>query len=633
MKKRILLPLFLLIALISKATEGEYAISKIPSELLKNAHAVTRIENTRFEVIGIRKAVYYYKVAYTILNENGDRFAQCLEYYDKMLSVSSISGTLFDAYGKKIKSLKKSDIQDRSGTEGSLADDNRLKYHNFYHKTYPYTIEYEVEKKYDYTMFYPGWAPQGDRNLSVQSARAEVILPLNLHFRYKAFNIKNEVVVSENRSSRTYTWAINNVLAIEMESYAPFWSELAPAVYMGPVQFAIEGYEGNMGTWQDFGKFVYALKAGKDILPENIKATVHTLTDGIGTAHKKVETLYEFMQKNTRYISIQLGIGGWQPYNAQYVATNRYGDCKALTNYMFSLLKEAGIKSYYTLINAGYDRRFFIQDFPSSQFNHVILCVPLPKDTVWLECTSQTLPAGYLSGFTSDRPALLVDESGGQLVRTPKYGIAENLQIRNIKASLNASGSLNLDVITYYKAMQEDNLHSLVNSYSKEKILEYLKEEIDLPNYDVTDFNYKQIPSELPSIIETLKIVASNYAQVSGKRVFIVYNLLSKLGRQPVFADSRKYDVELKTEYTDVDSVQIALPAGYQPESVPKDVTFESRFGRYSSRVFFKDDKIYYYRKMEQYSGRFPAKDYNDMVRFYEQVYKADRGRIVLVKQ
>ena len=44
-------------------------------------------------------------------------------------------------------------------------------------------------------------------------------------------------------------------------------------------------------------------------------------------------------------------------------------------------------------------------------------------------------------------------------------------------------------------------------------------------------------------------------------------------------------------------------------------------------------NKIYYYRKMENYSGRFSAKEYAALVNFYDAIYKADRNRIVLVKK
>src|SRR5690606_27634424 len=125
---------------------------------------------------------------------------------------------------------------------------------------------------------------------------------------------------------------------------------------------------------------------------------VEKLIAGVTDEKEKISILYKYLQQNTRYISIQLGVGGWQPFDAAYVAKNGYGDCKALTNYMQSLLKTAGIPSYYTVVYAGssgYAQNRFVEDLPSNQFNHVILCVPGMKDTTWLECTSQQSPPGY----------------------------------------------------------------------------------------------------------------------------------------------------------------------------------------------------------------------------------------------
>jgi hypothetical protein len=65
---------------------------------------------------------------------------------------------------------------------------------------------------------------------------------------------------------------------------------------------------------------------------------------------------------------------------------------------------------------------------------------------------------------------------------------------------------------------------------------------------------------------------------------------------------------------------------------LPKDVSLINKFGKYISSLKLSGDTIIYYRLLEQKSGRYPAKEYNDLVKFYEQVYKADRSKIVLVK-
>ena len=635
MKQFFLLSSSLLAATICFAGDGDYAVSKISAELTKNADAVLRMEDLRFEINSTRDAVEKNHYVITILNENGDKWADFSEYYDKLREVSSVEGYLYDASGKQLKKMKYKDLQDFSGVGGSnLIDDNRIKHHNFYYKVYPYTVEYDIEISYKNTLFFPMWSPQqGGEKLSVEKSQMSVICPADYQFRYKAFQYSGNPVTTNEKNKKITTWSASNMPAILKETYEPTWHELSTVVIYGPTDFQVGDYKGNMASWQDFGKFVYALKQNRDILPEPVRQKVHALTDGTTDIKKKIQVLYEYMQKNTRYISIQLGIGGWQPFDASYVASKGYGDCKALTNYMYSLLKEAGIQSYYTLIRAGSNAQYITDDFPSQQFNHAILCAPVNKDTVWLECTSQTLPAGYLSDFTSDRFALLVDENGGKLIRTPKYGLKENLQVRHIQAKLDNEGTLMVKAGSKYEAEQQDEIQGVINALSKDKVKEYLHDHFDFATYDINSFNYKENKSELPSVNEDLDISVSNYATITGKRLFIVPNVMTRTHRRLKEDEDRKYDIVLKSEYTDIDSVEIELPAGYELESKPQDVNVNNKFGKYSNSLKLSGNKLVYYRSMEQYSGRFPAKDYKDLVAFYESIYKADRNKVVLVKK
>lgn len=617
------------------AASGGYPVSAIPEALLKKADAVKRMEQISFELYGNDEAVLKKKYAITILNENGDRHSYFSEYYDKFREIRNIEGALFDASGKELKRLKNKQIIDFSGSDGSsLADDNRNKLHSFYHRVYPYTVEYEVEIKYEGTLFFPVWLPREDEKFSVESSSITIIYPENNPVRYRAFNFTGQPVAgSSGKEKKSLTWEIQSLPAIEDEYASPDWFEINMVVLFGPTAFEMEKYKGDMSSWKEFGKFVYTLKQGRDQLPDKVMATVHQIADDAATPFEKISRLYDYMQQNTRYISVQLGIGGWQPFDATYVATKAYGDCKALTNYMYSLLKEAGINSYYTLVRAGRKTSEVIADFPAQQFNHVILCVPLGKDSVWLECTSQTLPAGYLGDFTCNRYALLIDENGGHLVRTPKYGMKENLQLRNVKAILEADATLNVKSFTTYGGLQQDRYHDLINSLSKEKIKEELHEDLDFATYDIRSFDYKEKKSAKPEIEESLDIMVSNYATVTGKRLFIQPNVMTRNHRKLPVDSARKYDIDISVEYKDVDTVEITLPGGYTAESVPKDVSFSNKFGKYQSSVKLEGSRLFYFRSMEHNAGRFPAADYAELVKFYETIYKADRGKVVLVKK
>ena len=614
--------------------DEDYAVGRIPATLLKGANVIKRMETIRFEITEGNKATYYHKVAYTILNELGEQWSFFGEGYDKLRSIESFEGSLYDASGKKLKSLKKGDIKDVTGSDdASLIDDNRIKWHSFFYKNYPFTVEYEVEVRYKGTMFLPRWVPQERSIMGVQQSSIAVVSPASNPLRYKMFNYKAEpVITTDSKSNQVYTWEVKDMAPVESEYAAPPWHQLTTSVFMTTEKFMLEDYQGSNASWKDFGRFVYDLKKDRDLLPDDVKQKVHQLTDEVSDPKEKIRKLYEYMQQNTRYISIQLGVGGWQPFDAKYVSSKKYGDCKALSNYMYSLLKEAGIRSVYTVTGRGYDTDYFFMDLPSSQFNHAVLFVPLGKDTTWLECTSQTLVPGYVGADNSNRYALAVDENGGVLVSTPKYGLNENLQTRYVSAVIDEQGHLTAIIKTMYRAQQQDNLHEIINGLSKDKLMEFLKEEVDLATYDIKSYEYKEEKSALPVINETLDLVADNYATVSGKRLFVIPNIITRTHLKMKADESRKHEVVLGFEFKDIDTTEIKIPAGYSPESVPIDIKIENKFGRYTASVKLAGDKITYYRHYEHYSGRFPAKDYADLVKFYDAIYKADRNKVVLVK-
>ncbi|ANE53662.1 DUF3857 domain-containing protein [Flavisolibacter tropicus] len=634
MKRTVYLFCISILTAFTIRAQPNYNVKAIPDSLLKNANVVKRVEEMMFEIKSTTSSTLRHKYAVTILNENGDEQAQFVEWYDKMREVSEIEGSLFDATGKLIKKLKTKDIQDLSGVSDiSLMEDTRVKAHNFYYKVYPYTVEYSVTIKQNQSFHFPTWETQNDEYIAVEKTSFTVTCPSDYTIRYKALNYKGEPSIKTDKGQKSFNWRLTNKPAIESESFSPRWQELTTMVRIAPTAFEVQGYSGNMASWTDFGKFLYELKKGRDVLPDLIKQKVQQLTAGISDNKQKVKLLYDFLQKNTRYISIQLGIGGWQPFDAAYVANKGYGDCKALTNYMYSLLKEANINSYYALIRAGANDTYLMEDFPSNQFNHAILCVPMQNDTLWLECTSQTAPAGYMGEFTGNRKALIINENGGTLVSTPRYSLNDNRQTRSITGVIDETGKLHANAKSVYAAVRQDYLHQMINNLSRDKIKEVLQKKFDLATYNINDFAYQEQKSEHPEILEQLDVDVNNYATITGKRLFITPNVLNRSNTKLNTETERLTDISINYEFKDIDSVIIDLPNGYEPESIPQSLSLKTKYGYYSSILKLEKNKLTYIRIREQYAGKYPAKDFKELADFYDRIYKADRSRLVLVKK
>ena len=307
------------ILLITTCTvEGQsYNVSLIPDSLTKDANAVKRYDEFRIEIKEPGKAKTYERHAYTILNEAGDRYAAYYSAYDRFNDINAISGSLFDAAGKELKNVKKKDIEDISaGDEESLMTDTRYKGHNFYYRSYPYTVEYEEEDEMHGIFDLPDWYPQSNNLMSVQYSKFVVITPKDLEIRYKEYNFSVPPVITETGDKKTYTWEIRNLPIRKAEAFQPSWREIMPIVRLAPTDFEIQGFKGNMTSWENFGMFINSLLQGRNALPDAVKQKVHELTDGITGSREKTKVLYTFLQQNTRYISVQLGIGGWQPWNA-----------------------------------------------------------------------------------------------------------------------------------------------------------------------------------------------------------------------------------------------------------------------------------------------------------------------------
>ena len=630
--KKLLLVIIVSFTISAKA-QNKYDVNRIHPDLLNNANAVIRMDDTNFEVKSAGRATEKIHYAVTILNNKADEYASFYSVYDKLMSVAHLKVVVYNSKGDKIRDFNKGDFKDRSLiSDFSVYEDNRVKTLDVYETTYPYTVEFTATKEYNGILTYPQWSTLSSFNISLESSSYTITLPESLSLRYKQSPL-TKVAEQTLNGQKVYRWQTGSIKAFKSEPLSTGIRKLVPWAVLSPNEFEYDNSTGNLSTWASLGEWINNLNKDGDLLNEATIQKVKALTSGITDRKKKIEVLYDYLQNSTRYVSVQLGIGGFKPINADKVAQMSYGDCKALSNYMKALLKQAGIHSELVLLKSEESVDGSLnEDFPSiGQANHMILCVPAAKDTVWLECTSQRMPVGYLGSSNSNRKVLLITKDGGRITKTPLYSANHNKQSRVCKVDINASGASAANITTEYEYEQFDNIFGqLLREPVNQK--KYLYESLDIANAEISSYAYEQPDKQKPRLIEKVDLKINDLTAAGGDKLFLTLNLMNKRSYVPELVDNRLTDFALQMNYTDVDQIRYELPKDYKVEFLPKDIQLSSDFGEFTVKTTVTGSTITYVRTQKMYSNRYPAPRFKELVEFYKAIYKADKQKAVLTK-
>jgi Domain of Unknown Function with PDB structure (DUF3857) len=619
--------------------QNDFAIAKIPDNIKSGADAVVRFDNTEFIIESYDKTITKHHWAVTIFTEKGENdHAMFKAYYNKFTKIKKIEGEIYDKGGSQLKKLKNSDIEDLGTSENYEISEDRIKIARFGKKYYPlpYTVVFSYEEESSNTFFYPSWHVISDEKVGLQSSIFTVKSFNPNAYRKKEFNLPSGSTISKEGKYAIERWEAKDLNPIKAEEYSKY--EFLPSLHLAPIEYKMAEFSGSAKTWDDIASFYRTINEGRDVLPLETIAKLRKHVGQEKDPAKVTKLVYEFMQSHTRYFLVALGIGGWQCLKAEKVAQAGYGDCKALTNYTVALLKEMGIKAYPALIyggDSGGDVEKF-RDFPISKFNHVLACVPMQKDTIWLECTSQTNPAGYQGSFTGNRLALLVLDNGSKLVSTTQYTPEKNLQRREANVKIDDIGNATVKLNSTYAGIQNETRSSLFESLSTTEQKDWLLKSLNIPNFDILNFKLSQEKSKMPKVTEEINLIANRYASFSGERMFIKPNLMTRFASNPIDEEERKTGLYLNpNEYSflDEDKIEFEIPAGYASEYLPKDVKSVFTFGEFNSKVVVNANKMTFTRSLKVKGGLYSKEEFANWKTFLKTINKSDNQKVAFIKE
>jgi hypothetical protein len=629
MKKDLCLLAFNLIVFSAFSQVPSYDAASIPEKLKVGAHVIKRFEQVTFEVKDIDRAVSSIHRVYTILDAEGESELSFVAQTNKLVKIDEVDIRTYDELGLQTGRYKKKDLNKQANLDG-LVVDGMFYYITIKALKYPVTVEYKYEINYSGTEHYPSYFIQNsDEGVQYSSFTASV--PADLDLRYKEQKIAIQPGITNIGGIKTYKWEVKDLPACKYEEGSVGDQFYYPSVILAPNKFRHYNTYGDMSTWKSLGKWGYDLQEGLDELPQERKDFFVSLVKNATTDREKIALVYDYLQKNFRYVSIQLGIGGVKPFPANFTDQKKYGDCKGLSFYMYTALKTIGIKSYTAWINAEYNQEPVDPSFPCDRFNHVILCVPQVKDTIWLECTSNETEFAVLGGFTENRNALLLTENGGVLVATPKSKSSDNFLYSTTNINLFEDGSGVTKTVINSRGNYKSILSAIVKAKKDDQkvmIVRYL-------GFKQPDEFSVVKKSESDQLDVNIDLTIEKIPQFSaGSKMFLnprVYNLWSSSLPK---SEGRKQDYYFHSPFIRTDTTIYQLPMNYVPEANPKSVQLNCDYASYTTDYTYLKEKNQFVSvaKLELRKSRIPASRYDDVKKFFDSVNTDGTQKLIIKK-
>jgi len=563
-----------------------------------------------------------------------------LGHGEKLLSLHAWS---IDKTGREYE-LKEKDFQETSPY------DNEIFYDDVRYRTVKapspepgsvIALEYEIRRHAWHNQLH--WILQED--IPVRESTFSVQIPHD--WEYKSAWSGSQSLEAIPAGDNRWRWTKRDLPALQEEAKMPSFLALSSRM---EVAFFIPGENMvNLSSWDGLGRWYSNLTAGRRAPTVEITERVRQLTANKPDFDGKLRALAAFLQSDIRYVAVEIGIGGYQPHPASDIFSHRYGDCKDKATLLSSMLQEAGLHSEYVLIDT--ERGVVQSSMPSAWFNHAILAVELPasvkpgtyrsvvttksgKQYLIFDPTDTYTPVGELRADLQDTNALLVTDTGGELIHTPLLPPDANMLVRSGHFTLAPDGSLTGEVDE--KRSGEHALQSrasLLHASEKERT-EHFEHFLgrSLKGFTLQSSSIQELNDIQKDLLLNLKFAAPDYGQIRGSLMLVRTRVLGEKSFDLDRRKPRQYAVVFNGSSKETDVYDIELPTGYTVDDLPEPAKIDVGFASYESKFEVTGTKLRYSREYTRRDVEIGPEKIGDLRKF-EGMIGADESASVVLKK
>jgi hypothetical protein len=443
----------------------------------------------------------------------------------------------------------------------------------------------------------------------------------NLTFRHR------ETVV---RGRRTYLWTAHDVPRVRPEEFMADSNGVLMSIGLSaPIK------------WETIGSWYAGLSRERYAIDHSVRAKLRTLLKGARTPEDSIRAVQRWVAQDIRYVSIALGLGGYQPRMPAEVTATGYGDCKDKATLFVAAVRSLGFRAYPVLLNSSSRVE---RALPSlSQFNHAIAVVERPQGRVYIDLTADLVPYGELPASVQGQFGLIVYSDGtSEQVTLPEAVPSANLNETRIVGTLSPDGFVTATYEEQGLGTRQYGLRSLflgpVDSTHRADFARSIATRL-YPGAEADSleiFEGRDL-SARPRVV--LKITRGFAARPAGAGGTIILSLpltsmrgmadaataLEAKGRRLFPIDAGKIIGPVAT----VTEIALNLPAGWRAQ-LPRDVEAIAKWGRYSAHYQQEGTTLSISRRLEGARGIYPPEDLPDLTAWLRKIAQDDVTYLVL---
>lgn len=545
----------------------------LPGDIEAGEDAVVLEDSIEIDIASETEARVRHLNRTRILTQRGaDEYGQATIPLNPWITVRDVRASVTSPQGKVVPVKKQNMWEGSYFASFELFADRKHRTIDFPAAAPGTVLEYEYETQVRNLYFLPLTFGLQEE-IPVRSRTITLRLPTSMGMRHLVRGTAPEYTHEEKDGRVTHRWQIHDVAAYKEERDMPPASDVVPSLSIFLKEILWDTHRIDASTWDGIARWYWDLARDRMLPDEAVSQAAREITQGVTEPDDKIRRIYEFAQGKIEYVAIALGIGGYQPHASGHVLANRYGDCKDKATLMIAMLRSIGLTGYPVLILTR-DEGAVDRDYPSDDFNHVIVAVPRADGYLFMDPTSTTTPIGDLPWADQGANVLVVKDDGrGDLVQTPLLPPERNRRHRLVAAAIDSEGKLTGTYVIDAWGQRRSSLAGFLESKPSERadalaaMMGWLSPGALMLGQEVTA---PAGPSEPLRV--TIRFELPHFVTRVGGIELVAPYLIRFPGLTEIGAYSgRRYPVFFDYLFTETSEVRLRLPPGRSLKKVPAD--------------------------------------------------------------